>query len=55
MRRPATPPGDLGTIEFTFFEPFPGAEDEVTVTTEHGQTRDEVERPAPRIDLRGLI
>jgi hypothetical protein len=49
-------PGDLGTIEFVFFERFPGAEEiELTVITESGQTRYEVERDAPRIDLKGLI
>jgi hypothetical protein len=49
-------PDDLGTIEFVFFERFPGAEEiEVTVITESGQTRYEVERDAPRIDLKGLI
>jgi Protein of unknown function (DUF2796) len=49
-------PDDLGTIEFVFFERFPGAEEiEVTVITESGQTRYEVEREAPRIDLKGLI
>jgi Protein of unknown function (DUF2796) len=49
-------PGDLGTIEFVFFERFPGAEEiELTVITESGQTRYEVERDAPRIDLTGLI
>jgi Protein of unknown function (DUF2796) len=49
-------PDDLGTIEFVFFERFPCAEEiEVTVITESGQTRYEVERDAPRIDLKGLI
>jgi hypothetical protein len=49
-------PGDLGTIEFVFFERFPGAEEiELTVITESGQTRYEVERDALRIDLKGLI
>ena len=49
-------PHNLGTIEFIFFEHFPGAEEiEVTVITEDGQTRYEVERAAPRIDLKGLI
>jgi hypothetical protein len=49
-------PGDLGTIEFVFFERFPGAEEiELTVITESGQTRYQVERDAPRIDLKGLI
>jgi Protein of unknown function (DUF2796) len=49
-------PGDLRTIDFVFFERFPGAEEiEVTVITESGQTRYEVERDAPRIDLKGLI
>jgi Protein of unknown function (DUF2796) len=49
-------PDDLGTIEFVFFERFPGAEEiEVTVITENGQTRYEVERDAPRMDLKGLI
>ena len=49
-------PDDLGTIEFVFFERFPGAEEiEVTVITESGQTRYDVERDAPRIDLKGLI
>jgi Protein of unknown function (DUF2796) len=49
-------PDDLGTVEFAFFERFPGAEEiEVTVITEDGQTRYEVERAAPRIDLKGLI
>jgi Protein of unknown function (DUF2796) len=47
---------DLATIEFAFFERFPGAEEiEVTVITESGQTRYEVERDVPRIDLKGLI
>lgn len=49
-------PDDLGSIEFAFFDRFPGAEEvEVTVITENGQTRYEVERDAPRIDLKGLI
>jgi hypothetical protein len=49
-------PGDLGTIEFVFFERFPNAEEiELTVITESGQTRYQVERAAPRIDLKGLI
>jgi Protein of unknown function (DUF2796) len=49
-------PDDLGTIEFAFFERFSGAKEiEVTVITESGQTRYEVERDAPRIDLKGLI
>jgi hypothetical protein len=49
-------PDDLGSIEFAFFERFSGAEEiEVTVITEDGQTRYEVERDAPRIDLKGLI
>ena len=49
-------PDDLGTIEFVFFERFPRAEEvEVTVITESGQTHYEVERDAPRIDLKGLI
>jgi hypothetical protein len=49
-------PGDLGTIEFVFFERFPGAEAiELTVITESGQTRYEVERDARHIDLKGLI
>jgi hypothetical protein len=49
-------PDHLGSIGFAFFEPFPGAREiEVTVITENGQTRYEVERDAPRIDLKGLI
>jgi Protein of unknown function (DUF2796) len=49
-------PGDLGTIEFVFFERFPGAEEiELTVITESGQTRYQIERDAPRVDLKGLI
>jgi 3-phosphoglycerate kinase len=49
-------PGDLGGIEFAFFDRFPGAEEiEVTLITETGQTSYEVERDSPRIDLRGLI
>jgi hypothetical protein len=49
-------PGDLDTIEFVFFERFPGAEEiGLTVITESGQTRYQVEREAPRIDLKGLI
>jgi Protein of unknown function (DUF2796) len=49
-------PENLGTIEFAFFERFSGAEEiEVTVITEDGQTRYEVERAAPRLDLKGLI
>jgi hypothetical protein len=49
-------PDHLGSIGFAFFEPFPGAREiEVTVITENGQTRYEVERAAPRIDLKGLI
>lgn len=49
-------PGDLGGIEFAFFDRFPGAEEiEVTVITEDGQTSYEVERASPRIDLKGLI
>jgi hypothetical protein len=49
-------PDHLGGIGFAFFEPFPGAREiEVTVITETGQTRYEVERDAPRIDLKGLI
>jgi hypothetical protein len=49
-------PDHLGSIEFAFFESFPGAQEvEVTVITENGQTQHEVERDAPRIDLKGLI
>jgi hypothetical protein len=49
-------PGDLGTIDFAFFERFPDAQEiELTLITESGQTRYEVERDAPRIDLKGLI
>jgi len=49
-------PGNLGSIGFAFFERFPGAQEiDVTVITENGQTRYEVERDAPRIDLKGLI
>ena len=56
MRSSATRRTISATIEFIFFEHFPGAEEiEVTVITEDGQTRYEVERAAPRIDLKGLI
>ena len=56
MRSPATRRTTSARIEFVFFERFPGAEEiEVTVITESGQTRYEVERDAPRIDLKGLI
>jgi hypothetical protein len=49
-------PDHLASIGFAFFERFPAAEEiEVTVITETGQTRYEVERDAPRIDLRGVI
>ena len=49
-------PDNLGGITFAFFEQFPSAEEiDVTVITENGQTRYEVERDAPRIDLKGLI
>jgi hypothetical protein len=49
-------PGDLGGIEFAFFDRFPRAEEiDVTVITGSGQTRYEVERDSPRIDLKGVI
>lgn len=49
-------PDELGSIEFAYFDRFPGAEEvEVTVISESVQTRYEVERDSPRIELLGLI
>lgn len=49
-------PDHLGGIAFAFFEHFPGSmEIDVTVISDSGQTRYEVERDVPRIDLVGVI
>ena len=56
MRSPATCRTISARSSSSSSSHFPGAEEiEVTVITEDGQTRYEVERAAPRIDLKGLI
>ena len=49
-------PKALAGISFEFFERFPGDEAlDVQLITEKGQTRYEVERDRPRLDLKGIM
>ena len=46
----------IDAIDFAYFETFAGAEEvEVTVITDTGQRRFEVERAEPRVELQGLM
>ena len=46
----------LTSIEFPYFRKFPGAEElEVNLVTTKGQTKFEVKRGKPRIDLTGAM
>jgi len=49
-------PANITTIEFDYFRSFPGAQKlDVTVITAKGQTKFEVTRAKPRIDLAGMM
>ena len=46
----------LTSIEFPYFRKFPGAEElEVNLVTTRGQTKFEVKRSKPRLDLTGAM
>jgi hypothetical protein len=49
-------PANITAIEFDYFRTFPGAQKlDVTVITSKGQTKFEVTRAKPRIDLAGMM
>lgn len=49
-------PKALVSIDFKYFERFPGAEElDVTLITDKGQNKYEVERDTPRLDLKGIM
>ncbi len=49
-------PRALSGIDFKYFERFPGAEElEVKLISDKGQSKYEVERDRPRLDLKGIM